>query len=165
MHPLIDSLITAIDYPGTWFFSRIFQNPKLLILRLPPYLLEKILNLLPLPSQACLILTCHKLYHTYKLIIQDHRLQFPQLLANHNPTISLDQANMPHNIFLYQFQDKEWAFYKACFKFYPRTQIEKNNICYLQAGIINLYSYISLTHQDKRYLVRIWLSRISNTDP
>ncbi|PYI03959.1 hypothetical protein BO78DRAFT_399328 [Aspergillus sclerotiicarbonarius CBS 121057] len=158
----IKDLINAVRHPrACWKSSRIPNSPRNGLFRLPPHLLERILELLPLSSQACLVLTCHTLYRIYTPILQDHRLRFPRLLANRDPTISLGQANVPRNIFLRQLQNHKWSFCEACLKLHPRTEMAEGNLCHAHAGIVDLCPCLTLTPRDKFRLVRV-LRNISN---
>lgn len=173
MTSFIGNLMAAIGFPSTRRgYSRLSQTADLPpkpdlppLLRLPPHLLGKILWLLPLPSRACLVLTCQELYQTYKPIIEDRRLQFPCLLRNLNPTISLDQATVPRNIFLHQLQNEKWAFCNACLKLHPWTQLKDDNTCHSRAGIVGLCPCISLTHRDKTRLFRTFFSKTNVFTP
>ncbi|OJK03517.1 hypothetical protein ASPACDRAFT_111315 [Aspergillus aculeatus ATCC 16872] len=181
MHPLLRNLMMAIPSLGTRCgYSRIPQSPEIpplgspqhgvnSLLRLPPHILEIILMLLPLPSRACLVLTCHTLYRAYKLIIRDPQLRFPRLLANRNPYISSSNPEVPRNILLHQLQNHHWAYCSGCLKLHPWNEMEDTDyhttrgelsdarlrhLCNARAGIVDLCPCISLTARDKFRLVR-----------
>ncbi|RAL15090.1 uncharacterized protein BO97DRAFT_421882 [Aspergillus homomorphus CBS 101889] len=150
-HQVIQKLQTAIRHRSTrWKSSKVPESAAAAnnsLIRLPPHILKLILGLLPLPSQACLILTCHELYQLHKPIIQDPRLRLPQRSASDNSTatISRNQQSIvaPRTILLGQIQNHKWAFCETCLKLHFRTKMKKDghagHLCATKPEVVKTY--------------------------
>ncbi|PYH97249.1 hypothetical protein BO71DRAFT_468616, partial [Aspergillus ellipticus CBS 707.79] len=123
-----------------------------------------IFELLPLPSQACLALSCKTLHAHFGFILKDAKLTWPRLLATKSYEVPLAQPNIPRNQLLLLLEDDRWLYCSGCLKLHPhnlfssysRSSPPQERRCMYQSGVIDLCPCLALTFFDRMRLEQ-WL--------
>ncbi|KAI9371590.1 hypothetical protein BJX61DRAFT_543531 [Aspergillus egyptiacus] len=155
-----------ISYSKT-FFARVTAKKTKLessLLNLPPELHWLIFSLLPLPSQACLALTCKQFYRLFSHVLEDERLAWPRLLASQSYTALLGHPGSPRTQLLRRFEDDYWSYCPGCLKLhpaedsldYPLPMTDACSSIYSDQPIVDLCPCLALTYCDRLRLEE-WL--------
>jgi hypothetical protein len=103
------------------------HDHRSILLQTPIDTLLLILDLLPLPSQACLALSCKALYQLFSSVLKDERLAWPRLLAARTYTLPGQDLDDPRTQLLVQLEDGNWLYCRGCLKIHPQTQFPRDS--------------------------------------
>lgn len=98
----------------------LLRGRKPSILDLPPELMGRVLQHLSLVSQACLVLSCKKIYQQFKYIVEAPALRYPY---SDGPDLSVDMASriqLLSKLETRRFLFRRWMFCVSCSKLHPR---------------------------------------------
>lgn len=140
------------------------------LLELPTELLLEIISNLTEVSQACLALTCKRLFAVSRPILSSKALRFnrdfPQLFRHYQDQESFGTARWQ---LLTTLEDGKWRACSKCLKLHPRNTFSsrqlkrkpENRTCSLGdlAGIVDLCPCKKLTFRDKLELVALLQTR------
>jgi hypothetical protein len=135
--------------------------PGLSILDLSPEIVDEVLSYLPVVSQACLVLSCKRLYLLFDFILKNPTFEYPY---SNGLDISLDLSNRTE--LLIALESQRWRYCAACLKLHPLGDFDQTSLGYenpiLRAcrwpGIIVLCPCLKLRakrfgHQASQYVL------------
>ncbi|PWY86045.1 hypothetical protein BO70DRAFT_220121 [Aspergillus heteromorphus CBS 117.55] len=140
------------------------QDRRSSLMDAPVDIVSMIFDLLPLPSQACLALSCKPLYGLFGYILEDEDLAWPTLDTKHYKA-PLVAPRPPRDELLLQLEDDRWRYCSGCLKLHPHGLFfpdRTSKCCMYEAGVIDLCSCLSLTFFDRMH-IEGWL-RAGTTD-
>ncbi|OJJ59795.1 hypothetical protein ASPSYDRAFT_44190 [Aspergillus sydowii CBS 593.65] len=125
----------------------------ILLLDLPFDILVAIFPLLSLLSQACLALTCKRLYTLCGHILKDNSLAWPRMGRTYEPPLS--QPELLRNQFLLRLENDRWLYCSGCLKLHPPRRFgfpsdsPEHRQCRYHSGVVDLCPCLSLTFFDR----------------